>query len=297
MPTKKILPLLVFGILFVSPYFLKAQENAPTVAFQVNLSCLSKGTAVDENQMFPIAKGQGVELSCVLVNSTKEKLTGMLLAKQNANGVISASSTMVNLDEEANQEVTLSFPQLFVPGVYYYSAVLMGNDGKPLSADIVLTGKLEGQQQVSIASATLDKAMYAWDDMVKLSLVLSDHGQGSSIFKAGELTLSVSILDVDQNDCNLLLNEQAVVEVATDYQFKLTAGVHCINAIRVNLIGKDGAVLDQKIIAVPLPAEESIEQKALTDSSTKRTMIVMWGSIVALGVLLAYLWWRYRRTR
>lgn len=297
MPTKKLLSFLYLGIFCVLPYSLQAQESAPTTASKVSLSCTVKNAVVGENGIFSIVKGQGVELSCALVNSTKEKLSGMLLAKQNANGTVSASSSIVNLDEEARQETIVSFPPILLPGTYHYSAVLMGNDGRPLSVDVAMTGKLEGEQQVSIASALLDKRVYHWGDMATLSLALSDNGQGESIFKASELTLRVSLLDVEQKDCSVLISEQSVTEITADYQFELTHEENCVNAVRVTLMGKDGKVLDQKILAVSFPEEESIEQKALTESSTKRTMIVMWGSIAALVVLLTYFWWRYRRTR
>lgn len=300
MPTKKLLPLIALGFLCVLPSLVRAQEAVSSTVPKVDLSCVSKNTAVDENRVFPIVRGQGVELGCTLVNATQEKLSGMLLGKQYANGAIAASSMAVNLDEGARQEVTLPFPPIFVSGTYRYSAMLIGSDNQPLSADVVLTGMLDGEQSLMIESAILDKKVYAWGDTAKLSLALSAGGEEDSLLKIKAPMLKVSLLDVEQKDCAVLLNEQVVTGAVAEYSFELSPKVNCINTIQVTLLGKEGGVMDQKIVAFPLAEQETAAQNALKQSSSGSGKKMMTALLVGIaGIILlvgAYFVWR-RKSR
>lgn len=294
--TMKLLPLLLLTLLFPL-HLVRAEGEVPP---KVALSCTPRNLPSDEKRVFTLNKGEGVAITCFLINTTKDTLSGMLLAKQNSNlnGESTASSTSVTLEGEESKEVSLSFGPVFVPGNYYYSATFMGTDGHSLSRDTVLSGVLVGETVLSMATATLDKGEYGWTDSAKLSLTLTASGQEASIIENEKPTVSVAMLTKDQVPCAYLLDKRPITQAKDDYVFTFSDAALCANTLRITLQKADGTVMDQKVIAVSLPERT---QGAIPQTRGKSLLaldqpmgILVWVGVLCL-IFLAYTLWRQKR--
>lgn len=299
MSIMKLLPFLFLGLL-LSPVVVVQAEGETQLVPKVALSCTPKKVLVDgKTHVFTLTKGEGIEFGCLMINTTKEKLSGTLLGKQTTslNGESAASAAVVSIEGEESKEVTLSFPAVFVGGNYFYAFKLMGSDGQSLSQDVVLTGVLVNKEELRITAATLDKDQYTWTDSAKLTLTLTANGQEQSFITNEKPTLTVAMLTADQTPCAYLIDKRALTEVKADYVFTFSQAELCSNAIKVTVQKENGEVMDQKIIAVALPERTQNMSKApgkMLLSLNQPMGILTWVSVLCL-IFLAYILWRHHK--
>lgn len=295
MSKNKLNLILLLSFILLPKTFVLAAENIPA-APTVFLACSSLGTSAGKQQAFVIKKGESVQIRCMIENTAQEKISGLLLGKQSRGNGVAASSVNISLAGKERQTVTLMFSPVFVPGTYVYTTVLIDKNSQSLSNEAVLVGPLEGESTMTIATATFDKGEYAWGDAATLLLTLSAD-EGESILLGNKpTTLTVVQLTAADLPCATLIDKQRVNEIKGEYRFRIAQDMQCSNAIRVTLEDEQLKTIDEKTLAISLPARvQAVGEQSNNDEVTRRPFL--WLGVIGLTVIaVALVWLRSRRS-
>ncbi len=274
-------------------------EVAAQSSFPATLSCIPEAPSrmSPSGNSFSMVAGARTMFTCTAKTVASGKTyTALLLSSQTLDTETTLDSDLTLTDTATTTPV---FPPIFQSGTYRHTFSLIDTaTQQPLAEELVLLGTLKGIEQPPIKTVSIEQETPLWEAPFILSMSL-EFPEGTD-FEKEVYFLHAALQGIRDKECAVLVENTPIVGKEMKLDLAIPQKEECTNVVNVTLRDMTGFVVDERTVTVKFP-EKSLEQgsdrnaNASEQSSTKRTMIVMWGSIAALVVLLAYLWWRYRR--
>lgn len=272
MHTQKQLSALLFGSLLVTIFSLGYHEKvtAAEPTAPVSFACLPKTPPIKKGEAtsFSLVRNIPPVFTCTIKNnSSDQEFSGFLLGKSSADqGTPVATSATVAIKKNATTETTLEFPAVLHSGTYRYVFTLFDTTNKkPLASEYSVIGILEGDQQAKITAVTLDADHYEWSS--PLTLTVSIALPEDTALANFPLALTVGLQNQQGELCATLTENQFPSQTKTTLKLKFPEQGNCTNALVVLLKNKNGAPIDQKVVAVPLPKKQTITPTHQTSTS------------------------------
>ncbi len=271
--------------------WVQAEESA-------QLRCWTINDVGKTESVITMFSGREVGVTCEINGTKGSNEPAVLIGKRSLGEEIPSSVTTSLSVTEGAQEVVLNFPAAFQPGTYQYEFSLFSTSSKELlTKKITLEGSIQGEKQPKFIVVSLEKESYHWQDEFVLSYAI-DFPDGFLIQQSG-LTLRAVMLDSNGEECAVL--DTSLIQLGYDSStatLKFPETGSCTNTLVFTLINKEGVVLDEYRLAVPLVIPESAVATSMSpvvETSKANMWFVIGGGLVVL--VLVFIWFIRRSKR
>ncbi len=252
----------------------------------VALFCQPEQGKADQTGTFLETKGETSVMSCEVSNRSDDQEFSLFVlgSRITERSESTSSGTDLILKGGETAKVTLSFPAVFQGGSYGYTFSAIDKQSKAVvSLPSYLMGSLkEEKQAANIKAVSFDKEQYAWEAPFELQVALDVSNRD---LKKNPVMLRVALKDAAGGECTIVSENTLVSGEEEKLNLSFPKEGTCVNGMTVSLHDEDGAVLDQKTLAVPLPMKKVPGMKE-TGSAFRLPAVAMLPLPIKVGLVL-----------